>query len=154
MAMKNSFKPLLVGAALFLIVIGLTAARNNTSDSSSVTATAQHAGDEIAWLTDLDAALAKSEETGRPVMVDFFATWCPPCKMLDAQTYSDSRVIKASKNWIMVRIDVDKNRALAEQYEISSIPTIVVLQPDGNEVNRTAGFIPPGPMLSKMQAKG
>jgi thiol:disulfide interchange protein len=151
--MKNSFKPLLVGAALFLIVIGLTAARNNTSNSSSVATTAQHAGDEIAWLTDLDAALAKSKETGRPVMVDFFATWCPPCKMLDAQTYSDSRVIEASKNWIMVRIDVDKNKALARQYQISSIPTIVLLQPDGKEVNRTAGFIPPGPMLSMLQAR-
>lgn len=153
MAMKNSFKPLFVGAVLFLIVIGLTAARNNTSNSSTATATAQHAGDEIAWLTDLDAALAKSKETGRPVMVDFFATWCPPCKMLDAQTYSDPRVIEASKNWIMVRIDLDKNKALARQYQISSIPTIVLLQPDGKEVNRTAGFIPPGPMLSMLQAR-
>jgi thiol:disulfide interchange protein DsbD len=152
MAMKNSFKPLLVGAALFLIVIGLTAARNNTSNSTAATA-AQQAGGEIAWLTDLDAALAESKETGRPVMVDFFATWCPPCKMLDAQTYSDSRVIEASKNWIMVRIDVDKNKALARQYQISSIPTIVLLQPDGKEVNRTAGFIPPGPMLSMLQAR-
>ena len=153
MATKNSFKPLLIGAALILIVISLAAARNNTPDSSAATTAAQHAGDEIEWLTDLDAALAKSKETGRPVMVDFFATWCPPCKMLDAQTYSDSRVIEASKNWIMVRIDVDKNKALAQQYQISSIPTIVVLQPDGKEVNRTAGFIPPGPMLPKLQAK-
>ena len=153
MTMNKSVKPLIIAAALVLLVLGLTAVRH-TPNASAGRTDAHHAEGEIIWLTDLDAALAKSKETGQPVMIDFFATWCPPCKMLDAQTYSDSRVIEASKKWIMVRIDVDQNKALAERYEISSIPTIVVLQPDGKEIDRTAGFIPAAPMLSMLQRKG
>jgi thiol:disulfide interchange protein len=109
-------------------------------------------GEGIAWLTELEPALAQARETGRPIMVDFFATWCPPCKMLDAQTYSDSRVREASKTWIMVRIDVDRNKTLAQQYQISSIPTIVVLDSTGKETRRTTGFIPAEPMLSLLKS--
>ena len=84
-------------------------------------------------------------------MIDFFATWCPPCKMLDKETYTDPAVIEETKKWIMVRIDVDRNRSLAQQYRISSIPTLVVVEPDGKESSRTTGFIPPGAMLKFME---
>lgn len=105
-------------------------------------------GGKISWLTDLPPALAKAKETGRPIMIDFYADWCGPCKMLDAETYSDDRVAQASTNLVMVRIDVDQNQLLAGRYRVESIPTIVVLNPDGTESNRAVGFMGVEPMLT------
>lgn len=108
-------------------------------------------GGKISWLTDLPPALAKAKETGRPIMIDFYADWCGPCKMLDAQTYSDDRVAEASTNLVMVRIDVDRNQLLASRYRVESIPTIVVLNSEGNEMNREVGFVRVEPMLAMME---
>ena len=108
-------------------------------------------GEAISWMTELEPALAKAKETGKPVMVDFYATWCPPCKMLDAQTYTDAGVIEKSKEWVMVRIDVDQNKALSQQYGIQSIPTIVLIDPNGKEMSRTSGFVEADKMVEMMK---
>ena len=71
--------------------------------------------------------------------------------MLDAETYSDDRVAQASTNLIMVRIDVDQNQLLSGQYRVESIPTIVVLNPEGTEINRAVGFMGVGPMLKMIE---
>ena len=142
--MERSRRNLIIVAVLlgFLIVLLAIQNRGGTEGGGS---------GQIAWLTELPPALATAKETGKPIMVDFFATWCGPCKMLDKQTYSDDRVAAASTNWLMVRIDVDKNPALAQQYAVSSIPTIVTLGSDGKELQREIGFIGVGPMLTFME---
>ena len=108
-------------------------------------------GGKISWLTDFPPALAKAKETGRPIMIDFYADWCGPCKMLDAQTYSDNRVAAASTNLVMVRIDVDRNQPLASRFRVESIPTIVVLNSEGTEMKRESGFMGVRPMLTMME---
>lgn len=75
--------------------------------------------------------LIKNEEK---VLVDFFATWCGPCKMLGPileQVESHIKVIK---------VDTDKFADLAREYGIMSIPTLVLLE-KGKEVKRNIGFI-------------
>ena len=134
-------------ALLFCVSIGC----NKGTPASAEQGSSGGSGEEIAWLTDLEPALAKAKETGQPIMIDFFATWCPPCKMLDKETYTDSKVIDASTNWVMVRIDVDKNESLAGKYGVRSIPTLVLLTPDGKEAARDVGFMPAGRMLAFME---
>ena len=146
---KSTIRVMLVAIGAVAILIAIAAARNGSGASTQAKSGA-HPGSDIDWLTSLEPALAKAKETGQPVMIDFFATWCPPCKMLDKETYTDPAVIEETKKWIMVRIDVDQNRSLAQQYWISSIPTLVVVEPDGKESSRTTGFIPPGAMLKFM----
>ena len=69
------------------------------------------------------------------LIVDFFATWCGPCKML-------SPVLEEiSKEVTVVKIDVDKHEKLARDYGIMSVPTLIFFK-DKNEVDKHIGFIP------------
>lgn len=68
------------------------------------------------------------------ILVDFFANWCGPCKMMSSvleKTESDIKVVK---------IDVDKFENIAKEYGIMSIPTIILFE-NGKEVKRNIGFI-------------
>jgi len=68
------------------------------------------------------------------VLVDFFATWCGPCKML-------SPILeKAESNIKVIKVDTDEFEDLARKYGVMSIPTLVLLE-DGKEIKRNIGFI-------------
>ena len=73
---------------------------------------------------------------GDLVLVDFFATWCGPCKMLSPiiDELSEDRSLE------VVKIDIDKNEDLVKEFGIMSVPTIVLLK-DNKEVARNIGFI-------------
>ena len=71
-------------------------------------------------------------------VVDFYATWCGPCKMLEPVV---EEVANENENLKVVRIDVDKNVNLVYKYNIQAMPTLVVVQ-NGQEVKRSVGVIP------------
>lgn len=71
------------------------------------------------------------------VLVDFYATWCGPCKLL-------SPVLDKVSNEIeVVKVDVDKNRDLAQRYGVMSIPCLILFE-GGKEIKRNVGFMPEG----------
>jgi thiol:disulfide interchange protein DsbD len=128
----------------------------NIASATRHTATAVAVGSEaqtsIKWFNSVEPALARAKETGKPVMIDFYATWCVPCKMLDTSTYRNRDVVNESEHWIMVRIDVDENQELATRYRVQSVPTIVLLSSDGKEKERKVGFVEAVSMEGAMTA--
>ena len=99
---------------------------------------------KIAWEASFEKALDKAKETGKPLMVDFYADWCGACKHLDANIYTAAPVIVESTNFINVKVDADKRGDLQEKYQISGLPTIVWINSTGSEVKRLRGA-PPEP---------
>ena len=76
-------------------------------------------------------------KSDKPVLVDFFATWCGPCKMLEPVV---AEIAEDYKDKIKVRkINVDEQRELAIKYRVSSIPTLVLFK-NGQAVNILVGF--------------
>ncbi|MCH8853060.1 MAG: thioredoxin family protein [Planctomycetes bacterium] len=93
-------------------------------------------GDIFADLT-LEAALAKAGETDKMVVIDFFATWCGPCKQMDKDTWPDEDVVAwVEKHAILIKVDVDKEEAVAKEFNITAMPTIVFLKADKSEISR------------------
>lgn len=99
----------------------------------------------IDWQSYSDNALT-SFEGKKGAIIDFYADWCIPCKELDALTFSDESVIEESKNFITLKADMTKSlapevSALREKYKIVGVPTVLILNSKGEEVNRITGFV-------------
>lgn len=105
----------------------------------------------ISWRGSLDAAKEEAQRSGKPILVDFFATWCGPCKLMDKQTWANADVIKETQRWITVRLDVDQNKQLAGQYRVQAIPTLFLLRSDGSTMSSAVGFVSPGDLLTFMK---
>lgn len=86
-----------------------------------------------------EEAFAKLLESGEPMLVDFFATWCGPCKML-APVIEELAADYEGKLHVL-KVDTDENQSLAMNYGIMSIPTVILFQ-GGNEVDRVVGLLP------------
>lgn len=78
-------------------------------------------------------------QSDKPVIVDFYATWCGPCKMLAPVLEEVSEEYAGKVNFF--NVDVDENPDLAMQYKIMNIPALVVLK-KGEKVDTQVGFAP------------
>ena len=86
---------------------------------------------------------------GKVVLVDFWATWCAPCRLM-APALNDLASELTDNKYQVGKVDVDANRGLAQKYNIRSIPTSVIFK-DGQEVARIVGVKPKATLLKEMQ---
>jgi thiol:disulfide interchange protein len=95
----------------------------------------------IPWRTDLDAALLEARQTDRKVLVDFMADWCPPCIAMKHDVWPDPGVERAvAAGYVPVMIDIDRDGRTADRYHVRGIPTILVLNSEGEVLRQGAFF--------------
>ena len=94
------------------------------------------------WIhDDLSAALALAEETGKPVFIDLYADWCRPCVMLSEEYFSRDDYKEVLSQCILLKVNVDNNPELAQRYRAQSIPTLILADASGNEIDRITGVM-------------
>lgn len=79
------------------------------------------------------------------VLIDFYADWCGPCKMLSPVV---DQIAEENENVKVVKINVDNAQDLAMKYQVMSIPTLVVIK-EGKEINRSVGLRDKSEILNK-----
>ena len=131
---KKSTNKVLVLSLLFLVI--LSCSINNDYPWTSI------ALDEII-----------NDNTDKLVLVDFETEWCVWCDRLDTDTYTDQRVIEfAKKNLISKKIDAEKNNGPQQKkkYRVKGYPTILLLDSEGNEIDRIIGYRPPEEFFNEL----
>jgi thioredoxin-like negative regulator of GroEL len=96
---------------------------------------------EIAWESGLSRAQQAAKAAHKPILVDVWATWCAPCKLMDTTTYRDESVLAALPDFVPVKLDADANEAFLERFRVEAFPTVLVLDEEGREIGRRRGYV-------------
>ncbi|MFO7907760.1 MAG: cytochrome c biogenesis protein CcdA [Pirellulaceae bacterium] len=103
-------------------------ARANSGDAAETSAT------DLDWHTSLPAALAESQRTGRPVFVDFWATWCKNCHVMENTTFQDRKVRGLLGDFVLLKYQAEEpdapgTKAVLDYFDVLGLPTYIVLKP-------------------------
>lgn len=97
----------------------------------------------IQWRSNLQEALQEAKKSHLPVALEIYMEGCPACGRLARETHPDPAVVVAlNKRFIPVRLEARDHLDLAEQYQVTATPTILIFSSDGEEKHRFDGFQP------------
>jgi len=96
----------------------------------------------VEWMDDLAAGKSRAARDNQPLLIDFYATWCAPCQLMDRDVFPRQDVADALADWVTVKLDVDRHPELADRYRVRSIPTFIALSPKGEVLGMLPGFYP------------
>lgn len=96
----------------------------------------------VGFSTNYEAARDLAAQTGRPLLLHFYADYCPPCRRMEAQVFSDKNFKrKLSDIVVAVKINTAKRPDLVQKFQVNLIPHDRLLSPDGKEITRAGGFM-------------
>jgi len=110
------------------------------------------------WETYQSESFSALKSSGKPLIIDFYADWCIPCKELDKITFTDPRVIELSRQFHFLKVNLTSTtnsevNQLKDQYQIRGVPTIIFFDRTGQEIPelRILGFEKPEIFVTKME---
>lgn len=133
------------GIGVLLMVIGLY---------GCVSWTLAPRGD-LKWMTDEAQAVQKARNEGKPLLIDFSADWCVPCKQMEAKTFPDEAVRRELTRFVLLRIDCSEEtahtQAMQAKYQSTSLPSVLVFDRLGKRTGWFREYTPPEALLPILQ---
>ncbi len=108
------------------------------------------------WVNAEEEALKEATKMKKPILIDFFGIWCPPCNQLDELVFSQAEFKKAASKFVLLKMDADdeKSWVLKSKYKVGGYPTLIIAKVEdnqaGQEMDRIVGFYPTNVIISKM----
>lgn len=127
-------------AAIFAILFLTFVVTAQNAGVAAPTAGVSVQSGQIAWEKDYKKALAMAKETNKPLLLDFSAEWCKPCRMMEEEFWVMPDVIEAVKPFIAVKVNYDSETGLVKKYGVAAIPFVVFADPLGNMIAARRGF--------------
>lgn len=122
----NNIRFLQMGLVTLVLLIGTNGCKHEKGETAESSQPSRSISSNI------------TDSTGKITVIDFYATWCGPCKMMTPvmekmeEKYGDKIDFR--------KVDVDQNGELAQQYNIQSIPTLVILSPNNEVIDVVVGY--------------
>jgi thiol:disulfide interchange protein DsbD len=102
----------------------------------------------LRWHDSIRKALMEARRRRVPVVVDAYADWCGWCKKMEEETFTNPRVKQQLRRFALCKLDTEKYPNVTEKYNISGLPTTLVLRPDGQVMERKSGYMGPQKYMS------
>jgi tetratricopeptide (TPR) repeat protein len=98
--------------------------------------------------------LARAKKENKPLLIDFYGIWCPPCNELEENVFSSPRFTSETNEWIKLRLDADTETSwpLKSRYRVGGYPTIILANSNGDEIQRIVGFMPLPELLTTIKS--
>ena len=109
------------------------------------------AADGLVWSEDIEGSLRTAAAAGRPVLMEFTASWCVYCKRMEKTTFTNDAVMKRiAAGFVPVRVDADKHKDLVKELGIQGLPAILIVSPDLQIIERISGFQTAEALVTKL----
>ncbi|MBL7545921.1 MAG: thioredoxin family protein [Bdellovibrionaceae bacterium] len=107
---------------------------------------------EIFIVNDPKMAFDLAKKTGKPLFIDFFGAWCPPCNTLDETVFNTPGFVQTAKGMVLLKLDADDKISwdLKSKYTIGGYPTVVLATAHGEEITRFVGTLPQSQIVKMM----
>jgi len=110
---------------------------------------------KVAWVRSEAEALRIARDKRLPVMIDFSAAWCVPCKELEVKTFAEPRVAQELERFVAAKVDVtednEANEALRKKYDADTLPAVILLDSTGKRAHAVREIIGPDKFLDLLR---
>ncbi|WP_425391305.1 thioredoxin family protein [Ekhidna sp.] len=95
---------------------------------------------QVNWTRDMKIAQAMALTNNQFIVMDFWASWCGPCKKMDSDMWNTEEMAAYNDKFVFLKVDVDQYSSLAMSYQANSIPKVVVIDPTGTVLWNEVGY--------------
>jgi thiol:disulfide interchange protein DsbD len=103
------------------------------------------------WQTNEPQAVAQAQREHRPLLIDFGADWCPPCKKFEVETFPNPEVLAELSRFVLLKVDCthddDESERLKTKYDTNILPSVVIFDSQGQKVIKLTEWAPPEKLL-------
>lgn len=127
--MENKYTKIAFGISL---VIGVIFGFSLITYSKRASENRELANSPIAWTTNFQEGIETAKTNNKPVLLNFTASWCPPCKQMAKTTFQDPKVASLLEKFEAIKIDVDQNSDIVQTFGVRPIPTYIIISAKGD----------------------